>query len=72
MKFNNESKWKCSVMTGLLFFVLAHPRTYVLVQDLLNQTPLNMELTNKSGSTSMGVLLHAVVFTLILRYTMDL
>jgi len=71
MGLSNDEKWKCSIMTGVLFFIIAHPRTYNLVQGLFNNVELNVELVNDDRVTNTGVLVHTVVFTLLLRLVMN-
>lgn len=71
MGLSNEEKWKCSIMTGVLFFIIAHPRTYNLVQKLFNNVDLNLQLVNDDRVTNVGVLVHSIVFTLLLRFIMS-
>ena len=63
-------KWKYSLMTTVIFLVIVHPRTYLLVQSILGKV---VKICSASGCPTMsGLLVHAVVFTVILRYVMDL
>ena len=71
MGLSNEEKWKCSIMTGVLFFIIGHPRTYNLVQKLFNNVDLNLQLVNDDRVTNVGVLVHSIVFTLLLRFIMS-
>ena len=65
----SEKKWVYTLMTTLLFLLIAHPLTYQLTQSLLGGV---FRIANKAGCpTMMGFLLHALVFTLLLRWMME-
>lgn len=66
-------KWIISVVSGILFFFVAHPKAYSLVQKLVQKTPLGSRLTiaNDDGCPSNpGVFVHSIVFTLLVALTM--
>lgn len=70
-KPTNADKWKYTLLTTLIFILVVHPMTYKLVQKLLGGI-LGKIADFKTGCpTMLGIAVHAVVFTLILRYIMD-
>lgn len=63
-------KWKYTLITTVIFLIVVHPATYRLVDSLVGSWLCRV--ASKSGCPTMcGLLLHAVVFTLLLRYVMD-
>ncbi len=64
---NNYQKWTISLIAGLLFALISLPFTYGLTNKLL--TPLGVEVLSYSVSnvTSVGLVLHSIVFTLLFR-----
>ena len=65
---SSEDKWKYTLYTTLIFLVVANPYTYKFVQILLGRFVL---IADKKGCPSwVGFLVHALVFTLILRFIM--
>ena len=68
---SGQQKWKYTLITTVIFLIVVHPMTYKLVDSLVGG--LLFKVASKSGCPTMaGLLLHAVVFTLALRYVMDL
>lgn len=62
-------KWKYTLLTTLIFLIVANPYTYSLVNSLLGKF---VNIANSSGCpTVAGLTLHAIVFTLILRGIME-
>lgn len=65
----NFQKWKYTLMTTLIFLIIANPYTYSLVNSLLGKF---VRIATPSGCpTPAGLAVHAVVFTLILRFIME-
>jgi hypothetical protein len=65
---SNAEKWKYTLYTTVIFLIVANPYMYRFVQILLGRF---VKVADKSGCpTWVGFLLHAVVFTLILRFIM--
>lgn len=63
-------KWKYSIISGLIFFIIANPLTYKFMNLFLKKI---IKVTNKNGSPSFyGLLLHTIVYVIIIRGTMDL
>lgn len=63
-------KWKYSIISGLIFFIIANPLTYKFMNLFLKKI---IKVTNKNGSPSFyGLMLHTIVYVIIIRGTMDL
>ena len=61
-------KWKYTLMTTIIFLIIANPYTYILVNSLLGKF---VKIASSTGCpTTAGLLIHAVVFTLLLRGVM--
>tara|TARA_X000000950_G_scaffold74483_1_gene92913 strand:- start:437 stop:670 length:234 start_codon:yes stop_codon:yes gene_type:complete len=66
----SAQKWKYTLITTLIFLIIANPYTYMVVNYLLGRL---VKIASPTGCpTTAGLLVHAVVFTLLLRYIMDL
>ena len=64
----SADKWKYTLYTTIIFLLVANPYTYKLVQTLLGRF---VKIADKNGCPSLiGFLVHALVFTLILRAIM--
>lgn len=71
-KPNNMDKWRYTLITTVLFLIVVNPMTYKLTNKLFSKL-LGPIANGSSGCPSMvGILLHAVVFTLLLRILMDM
>lgn len=66
----NEQKWTISVISGLLFYIIALPQTYECITNPIVKSLTGLELENKGKPTTFGVVVHAIVFLLIVRYMM--
>ena len=67
----NEQKWTISVISGLLFYIIALPQTYECITNPIVESLTGIELEKKGRPTTIGVVVHAIVFLLIVRYMMD-
>ena len=66
----NMDKWKYTLYTTILFLIIINPFTYKLVQSLIGKF---VKIANSDGCPTMyGMLVHAIVFTVLLLYMMDL
>lgn len=63
-------KWRYTLYTTLLFLIVVNPFTYKLVNTLLGS--ITKIADNTGCPTTNGMLIHAVVFTLLLRGVMEL
>lgn len=69
-ELKSEQKWRYTLYTTIIFLIVANPLTYKLVNYLLG---FLLKISDSSGCpTTVGFLVHAVVFTLLLRYLMEL
>ena len=69
--FKLSNQWKISIFSALVFFIVASPFLFRLVDALTS--PLGVHVVDINGApTYLGLLIHALVFMLIVRYTMDL
>lgn len=63
-------KWRYTLYTTILFLIVVNPFTYKLVNMILGKVA---KIADKSGCpTTIGMLVHAAVFTLLLRGLMEL
>lgn len=66
--YNASAKWRYTLYTTVLFLLIANPYAYKLVQKVLGKF---VRIINQNGCpTTKGLLVHALVFTLILRVIM--
>jgi len=69
-KPNVDDKWRYTLYTTLVFLLVVNPFTYQLTNQLFSK--IFGKIASSNGCPTMGgILLHAVVFTLVLRYMMD-
>lgn len=67
---SNNDKWRYTLYTTILFLIVSCPYVYLLVNSILGGL---FKICDKKGCpTHVGILVHAVVFTLLLRYLMEL
>lgn len=64
-------KWKYTLITTVLFLIVVHPETYKLVHSLIGKVV--GKIASKDGApTILGIMVHSVVFTLLLRGLMEI
>ena len=69
-KPNISDKWRYTLYTTVIFLLVVNPFTYQLTNKLFSK--VFGKIASSNGCPTMGgILLHAVVFTLVLRYMMD-
>lgn len=64
---DNSSKWMLSLAMGVLFAVLGSNFAYGLTSQLGTSLGSEPYIKADGGVTTMGLIVHAVVFTLIVR-----
>lgn len=69
-ELTSMKKWKYTLITTIIFLIIANPYTYILVNSLLGK--LVKIATPVGCPTTAGLILHAIVFTLLLRGVMEL
>ena len=53
------------IVIGVLFFLVANPRTYKLVNNLLSQVGLKGMIFSGGCVSPTGVVIHAAIFTML-------
>jgi hypothetical protein len=73
-ELDSARKWKYTLITTVIFIIVVHPYTYIFVNYLANKLfSCKFMIASASGCpTTIGLIVHTVVFTLLLRYVMDL
>tara|TARA_B100000575_G_C22952602_1_gene550888 strand:+ start:540 stop:803 length:264 start_codon:yes stop_codon:yes gene_type:complete len=72
VKKSNMDKWKYSLMSAIVFLVVVNPETYKLVESLLGGVVGKVADVKTGCPTELGIFVHAVVFTLVIRGLMEL
>jgi len=68
--YTSSDKWTVSIISGLLFLLIASPYAYGLSENISSR--IGLVLSDKSGCPNLaGLLVHAGVFTLLLRGLMS-
>jgi len=66
---SDAQKWKYTLITTVIFLLVVMPLTYQLTNKVLGK--VLGKLCDANGCpTMMGLLIHTIVFTLLLRYQM--
>jgi len=68
-QITSEGKWLISLMSGVIFTVLASPFMFNLTQKLIGK-PLGIKFVNGGAPTIAGLLVHGAVYTLVVRLMM--
>lgn len=66
-----DKKTKYTLFTTLIFLVVINPETYKLVDGLLKNV-VGKVANSRGCPTEIGTLIHAFVFTVLLRGSMEL
>ena len=67
--YTNRDKWIVSLISGLLFMLIASPFLFATMNQLTETFGLN--IASKDGCPNMaGLILHTVVFVIIVRLMM--
>ena len=68
---SSADKWRYTLYTTFVLLILFNPWTYKLVHKILGS--IIGAIANKEGCpTMLGFIVHAIVFTVILRLLMDM
>ena len=70
-EINSFKKWKYTLYTSFVLLILFNPFTYQFVNSLLAKFIGNIASPN-GCPTLLGFTLHLILFTIIIRYIMDL
>ena len=60
MNFLSLKQNKSAIILGILFFVIANPMTYDLVDSVVS-------VKDSNGPTQTGVLIHTIVFMILVK-----
>lgn len=71
MGATSDDKWKYSACAGILFFIVANPAVYRIVDRLLGDT-LGRIASATGCPSQLGVVVHALVYALLIRALMDM
>lgn len=67
--YSNEDKWVASIMSGLLFVLIASPFTYRITNSITAR--LGVDMADVDGCPSfLGTVVHGLVFTILLKVMM--
>ena len=71
-ELDSARKWKYTLITTVIFIIVVHPYTYIFVNYLANKLfSCRFMIASASGCpTTIGLIVHTIVFTLLLRYVM--
>jgi len=71
MTDSSNKKWQISIFSALIFVLVIHPYTYMFTQKLLGG--LLGKIADGSGCpTTLGLIIHTIVYILLVRGSMDL
>lgn len=67
---DSTKKWSISLYSAILFFVIASPMLFALVNSLTSKSGIS--IINQNGCPNLiGLVLHSIVFLLIIRLSME-
>ena len=65
---SSSDKWRYTLYTTLVLLILFNPWTYKVVNSAFS-----IAISNKDGCpTLIGFFVHAIIFTIVVRYMMDI
>ena len=71
MTDSSNKKWQISIFSALIFVLVIHPYTYIFTQTLLGS--LVGKIADINGCpTTLGLIIHTIVYILLVRGSMDL
>lgn len=66
----DQQKWMISLISAILFYIIALPDTYVCITNPIFENTLGLKLQKNGTPTTLGVIIHSIVFLLIVRLMM--
>ena len=66
----SSEKWNISLFSLIIFIIVVNPFTYVLTNSIFK--PLFGPLVINGCPTTVGILIHSIVYFLLVRFSMDL
>ena len=71
MADSSYKKWQISIFSAFIFILVIHPYTYIFTQKMLGG--LVGKIADSDGCiTSLGVIIHTIVYILLIRGSMEL
>ncbi len=71
MTDSSYKKWEISIFSAFIFILVIHPYTYRLTQTILGG--LLGKIAESNGCpTTLGLIIHTIVYVLLVRGSMDL
>jgi threonine/homoserine/homoserine lactone efflux protein len=65
----NSDKWRFTLYTVIMVVALFNPYAFMVVNSILGKV---VPISDKNGCPTLaGFIVHLIVFTLVLRYSMD-
>ena len=69
---SSVEKWKYSAIAGLLFFIIANPTVYKVVDKIIASAIGIGKVAGPAGCPTFGgLILHSLVYMLVIRLIMD-
>lgn len=66
----NQKKWVISLVLGVAFLLVSSPYLYKFVEYLASM--VGVKIANNGCPTTLGIIVHSVVFFLLVRLSMNL
>jgi hypothetical protein len=70
-EISDNKKWFISILSGVIFYVIAAPRIYEITGKVINKF-FGVKIENKGKPNNLGLLIHTIIFVLITRFLMNL
>lgn len=70
-RLRNMDKWRYTLWTTLIYLIISHPVTYSLTNRHIGPL-IGTPLSCATGPTAAGIVVHAIVFAVVLRFMMDM
>jgi hypothetical protein len=68
--YTSNDKWTISIVSGLLFLIVASPYTYNLTNSVTKR--FGLIIADSQGCPNLaGILVHGIIFVLFLRFMME-
>jgi hypothetical protein len=71
MSDSSYKKWQISIFSAFIFILVIHPYTYIITQKLLGGFVGKIAEIN-GCPTTLGLIIHTLVYILLVRGSMDL
>jgi hypothetical protein len=65
------TKWYISILSGILFYVIASPKIYKKTGKLFYKL-FDVKIQHDGKPNNLGLLIHTIIFVLITRFLMEI